>query len=138
MKGYQTTSQLIVNALLEIGLETIVAQKRALITLTDGSLLLDYALTLPIDQVIIQKESPVGGACSPGGSATLSHLLGRRSKALRPTLSSGLLFSDVLTVLCLTVLVDTFWTSISRSREEKCVIYITLLLRYLWESARNA
>ena len=53
VKKYQATSQLIVNALLEIGLESIVGQKRALITLSGGSLLLDYALALPADQVII-------------------------------------------------------------------------------------
>jgi EAL and modified HD-GYP domain-containing signal transduction protein len=53
VKKYQATSQLIVNALLEIGLGTIVGQKRALISLSGGSLLLDYALALPADQVII-------------------------------------------------------------------------------------
>jgi EAL and modified HD-GYP domain-containing signal transduction protein len=53
MKKYQDTSQLIVNALVDIGLEAIVGQKRALINLTGGSLILDYALTLPPDQVVI-------------------------------------------------------------------------------------
>lgn len=59
---YQATAQVILNAVMEIGLDTLVGAKRAFINFSRGFLLLDYVQLLPADRVGIEvlEDTVVG------------------------------------------------------------------------------
>jgi EAL and modified HD-GYP domain-containing signal transduction protein len=54
MEPYHTTSQMLSNLFMEIGLEAVVGQKRALFRLTRGFILLDYTRVFPADRVVLE------------------------------------------------------------------------------------
>jgi EAL and modified HD-GYP domain-containing signal transduction protein len=54
MQGYMTTPQMLANTFMDIGLETIVGQKRALFPLTRSFILLDYTSVFPANRVILE------------------------------------------------------------------------------------
>jgi len=53
----QATSQVIINAFMEIGIDKLVGRKIAFITLTEHFLQSDYELPLPVDRVILKIPS---------------------------------------------------------------------------------
>jgi EAL and modified HD-GYP domain-containing signal transduction protein len=64
VNGNQATSQVILNTFMEIGLDTIVGQKRAFINLTRDFLLQEYSAVFPAKRVVLEvlEDVPVDAA----------------------------------------------------------------------------
>jgi EAL and modified HD-GYP domain-containing signal transduction protein len=62
--GSQATTQVILNSFVEIGLDTVVGQKRAFINLTRDFFLQDYSSVFPVERVVLEvlEDIPVDDA----------------------------------------------------------------------------